>query len=157
MQVAKNLQALSLKITMLHAQVYDQSLDAALRAQACGPRRGTCNAGCQKFAGFVTQKTMLHAQVYDLSLDAALRAQACGPRQLTVEGEWAWLLGAFAGTYGVRPSYAGLAHLRWVVRCAPRMLSGSSGSPMLSHLRMEWSTHTAMPVMCAAKVASAVG
>jgi len=58
------------------------------------------------------------AQVYDLSLDAALRAQGCGPRQLTVEGDWAWLLGAFAGTYGVRPSYAVLAHLRWVVRCA---------------------------------------
>lgn len=57
-------------------------------------------------------------QVYDLSLDAALRAQGCGPRQLTVEGEWAWLLGAFSGTYGVRPTYTTLAHLRWVVRCA---------------------------------------
>ena len=56
MQVAKNVQAWSLKKTMRHAQVYDLLLDAALRAQACGPRRGTCNAGCQKFAGFVTQK-----------------------------------------------------------------------------------------------------
>ena len=71
--------------------------------------------------GFAVDKRCCNAQVYDLSLDAALRAQACGPRQLTVEGEWAWLLGAFAGTYGVRPSYAVLAHLRWVVRCAACM------------------------------------
>lgn len=55
-------------------------------------------------------------QVYDLTLEAALRAQGCGPRSLVVVDDWAWLLGAFAGTYGIRPTYATLAHLRWVVR-----------------------------------------
>ena len=55
-------------------------------------------------------------QVYDLSLDAALVAQHCGPRRLTVKGEWAWLLEAFAGSYGIRDSYTTLAHLRWAVR-----------------------------------------
>ncbi len=57
-------------------------------------------------------------QVYDLTLDAALAAQHCGPRRLTVSGDWAWLLGEFAGTYGIRETYATLAHLRWAVRCA---------------------------------------
>ena len=56
--------------------------------------------------------------MYDLTLDAALLAQHCGPRRLTVVGEWAWLLGEFSATYGIRPTYATLAHLRWAVRCA---------------------------------------
>ena len=31
-------------------------------------------------------------------------------------GEWAWLLQAFAGKYGVRSNYATMTHLRWVLR-----------------------------------------
>jgi hypothetical protein len=55
-------------------------------------------------------------QVYDLSLGAALAAQDCGPRNLTVTGEWLWLLNEFAATYGIRETYTILAHLLWVVR-----------------------------------------
>jgi hypothetical protein len=33
-----------------------------------------------------------------------------------VSGEWAWLLQAFAGQYGVRSNYAVMSHLRWVLR-----------------------------------------
>ncbi|KAK9806759.1 hypothetical protein WJX72_001747 [[Myrmecia] bisecta] len=55
-------------------------------------------------------------QVYDITLDAALRAQDCGPRRLAVTGEWKWLLAEFANVYGIRDSYAVLAHLRWMVK-----------------------------------------
>lgn len=57
-------------------------------------------------------------QVYDITLLAALKLQKCGPSKLVVEGEWKWLLGMFAATYGVCQSYTTLAHLRWVVRYA---------------------------------------
>ena len=30
---------------------------------------------------------------------------------------WEWLLTEFAETYGIRDTYARLAHLRWIVRC----------------------------------------
>ena len=54
--------------------------------------------------------------MYDITLGAALKMQKCGPLKLTVEAEWKWLLEKFASTYGVRLSYATLAHLRWVIR-----------------------------------------
>ncbi len=56
-------------------------------------------------------------QIYDLILEAALEAQQCGPRRLQVTDPWEWLLSEFAETYGIRDTYAKLAHLRWVVRC----------------------------------------
>jgi len=56
-------------------------------------------------------------QVYDLMLEAALEAQQCGPKRLQVTGAWQWLLTEFGETYGIRDTYARLAHLRWVVRC----------------------------------------
>ena len=54
-------------------------------------------------------------QVYDVALAAALRAQACGPRRLEVTGEWRWLLASMGEAFGVRESYAALAHVRWAV------------------------------------------
>lgn len=42
--------------------------------------------------------------------------QGCGENRLEVTGEWAWLLQAFAGQYGVRSNYAVMTHLRWVLR-----------------------------------------
>ena len=56
-------------------------------------------------------------QIYDLILEAALEAQQCGPRRLQVTDPCEWLLSEFAETYGIRDTYAKLAHLRWVVRC----------------------------------------
>jgi len=55
-------------------------------------------------------------QVYDITLGAALKLQKCGPQKLCVEGEWKWLLGMFATTYGVCQSYTSLAHVRWIMR-----------------------------------------
>ena len=55
-------------------------------------------------------------QVYDITLSAALRLQKCGPQKLSVEGEWKWLLGMFATTYGICHSYTTLAPLRWVMK-----------------------------------------
>lgn len=57
------------------------------------------------------------AQIYDLMLEAALEAQQCGPKRLQLTGAWQWLLTEFGETYGIRDTYAKLAHLRWVVRC----------------------------------------
>ena len=57
-------------------------------------------------------------QVYDISLSAALREQKCGPSKLLVDGNWKWLLEAFAKSYGICKSYTCLAHLRWVMRWA---------------------------------------
>ena len=65
-------------------------------------------------------------QVYDITLGAALKMQKCGPMKLSVEAEWKWLLEKFASTYGVRLSYATLAHLRWVIRYYSSSLSVSS-------------------------------
>lgn len=45
-----------------------------------------------------------------------LPSQACGERRLEVTGEWAWLLKAFGGHYGVRNNYALMSHLRWVLK-----------------------------------------
>jgi hypothetical protein len=42
--------------------------------------------------------------------------QGCNERRLEVNGEWAWLLQAFANHYGVRSNYAVMTHLRWVLR-----------------------------------------
>lgn len=42
--------------------------------------------------------------------------QGCSEKRLDVTGEWAWLLQAFAGQYGVRSNYAVMTHLRWVLR-----------------------------------------
>ena len=50
-------------------------------------------------------------------LDAALEAQQCGPKRLQLTGPWQWLLAEFGETYGIRDTYARLAHLRWVIRC----------------------------------------
>jgi hypothetical protein len=55
-------------------------------------------------------------QAYDYLLMAALRAQLCDEKRLEVGGEWAWLLTAFAGYYGVRSNYAVMSHLRWVLK-----------------------------------------
>jgi hypothetical protein len=55
-------------------------------------------------------------QAYDYLLMAALRAQMCDEKRLEVGGEWAWLLTAFAGHYGVRSNYAIMSHLRWVLK-----------------------------------------
>ena len=55
-------------------------------------------------------------QVYDVALNAALEAQGCNSRNLAIVGEWDWLLHEFAEAYGIRDTYAMLAHLRWVVR-----------------------------------------
>ena len=55
-------------------------------------------------------------QVYDITLAAALKLQKCGPHKLCVEGEWKWLLGMFATTYGVCQTYTSLAHVRWIMR-----------------------------------------
>ena len=52
-----------------------------------------------------------------MALDAALQAQGCDSRNLAVTGDWEWLLQEFATLYGIRQTYAVLAHLRWVVRC----------------------------------------
>ncbi|KAL6780540.1 CGL46 [Auxenochlorella protothecoides x Auxenochlorella symbiontica] len=54
-------------------------------------------------------------QAYDELLRAALGAQGCGRRNLTPEGPWRWLLAEFASAYGVRPQYAALSYLKWVV------------------------------------------
>lgn len=40
----------------------------------------------------------------------------CDERRLEVSSEWAWLLTAFAGHYGVRANYAVMSHLRWVLK-----------------------------------------
>jgi hypothetical protein len=42
--------------------------------------------------------------------------QGCSESRLEVTGEWAWMLQAFAGQYGVRNNYAIMTHLRWVLR-----------------------------------------
>ena len=44
-------------------------------------------------------------------LEAALEAQQCGPKRLQVTGAWQWLLTEFGETYGIRDTYARLAHL----------------------------------------------
>ena len=56
-------------------------------------------------------------QIYDLLLEAALEAQQCGLKRLELTGAWQWLLTEFGETYGIRSTYARLAHLRWIVRC----------------------------------------
>ena len=56
-------------------------------------------------------------QIYDLMLEAALEAQQCGPKRLQLTGPWLWLLTEFGESYGIRDTYAKLAHLRWVIRC----------------------------------------
>lgn len=56
-------------------------------------------------------------QIYDLMLEAALESQQCGPKRLQLTGPWLWLLTEFGETYGIRDTYAKLAHLRWVIRC----------------------------------------
>ncbi|KAK9868912.1 hypothetical protein WJX84_002762 [Apatococcus fuscideae] len=61
-------------------------------------------------------QTMTSWQVYDVALDAALQAQGCDSRNLAVTGDWEWLLQEFTSMYGIRQTYAVLAHLRWVVR-----------------------------------------
>ena len=71
-------------------------------------------------------------QVYDLALAAALAAQRCGPRRLSVPGEWAWLLGEFSATYGIRDTYVVLAHLRWAVRWGPLTPAQSTPTPSLT-------------------------
>jgi len=81
-------------------------------AAAAGPSGAGLGAGSAPGGGLLRVTAW---QVYDVALAAALRAQGCGPRRLAVSGEWAWLLRALAGTYGVRPSYAALAHARWAV------------------------------------------
>lgn len=55
-------------------------------------------------------------QAYDCTLYAAIHAQGRGRRKLGIKGDWEWLLAEFAGTYGVRSTYASLAYLAWVVR-----------------------------------------
>ncbi|CAK0784807.1 hypothetical protein CVIRNUC_008011 [Coccomyxa viridis] len=55
-------------------------------------------------------------QIYDLMLEAALESQQCGPKRLQLTGPWLWLLTEFGETYGIRDTYAKLAHLRWVIR-----------------------------------------
>eukprot|EP00775_Hariotina_reticulata_P004797 gene4797-5047_t len=55
-------------------------------------------------------------QAFDYLLQAALNAQGCNEKRLEVNGEWAWLLQAFANHYGVRSNYAVMTHLRWVLR-----------------------------------------
>ncbi|KAK9839863.1 hypothetical protein WJX81_007158 [Elliptochloris bilobata] len=101
---------------LLSTWIADQERTVLTGAEAA-PALGDEASGAAGHGGTSTTFNQVTSwQVYDLSLDAALRAQGCGPRQLTVEGEWAWLLGAFAGTYGLRPSYTVLAHLRWVMR-----------------------------------------
>ena len=55
--------------------------------------------------------------MYDITLMAAIKALQCGPHNLSITGEWLWLLAEFASTYGIRNSYAVLTHMRWVMRC----------------------------------------
>jgi len=57
-----------------------------------------------------------YMQAYDCCLAAAIRAQQRSRGHLPITGNWAWLLNAFAVTYGVRNTYASLAYLGWVVR-----------------------------------------
>lgn len=45
-----------------------------------------------------------------------MNEQGCNEKRLEVNGEWAWLLQAFANHYGVRSNYAVMTHLRWVLR-----------------------------------------
>ena len=61
-------------------------------------------------------RNLTAVQVYDITLSAALKLQKCGPNRLVVEGEWKWLLGMFAASYGICQSYTTLAHLRWVIK-----------------------------------------
>ncbi|KAK9805114.1 hypothetical protein WJX73_010312 [Symbiochloris irregularis] len=68
---------------------------------------GTANSGQQQISAW---------QVYDLTLMAAINALDCGPRKLEPLGEWKWLLAQFASAHGIRPSYAVLTHMRWVMR-----------------------------------------
>ena len=82
-------------------------------AAAAGPSGAGLGAAHGPGGGGLLRVTP--AQVYDVALAAALRAQGCGPRRLAVTGEWAWLLGCLAASYGVRPSYAALAHAKWAV------------------------------------------
>ena len=72
---------------------------------------GAANAGAARPCLTVTAW-----DVYDAVFAAALSAQKCGPRRLTVTGHWAWLLRAFAQSYGVRPTYTSLAHAAWIVQ-----------------------------------------
>ncbi|KXZ45841.1 hypothetical protein GPECTOR_50g635 [Gonium pectorale] len=53
---------------------------------------------------------------YDTALSAALDGNGCGRNKLLVEGPWEWLLSRFASSFGVRPHYCVLAHLRWVLK-----------------------------------------
>ncbi len=77
-------------------------------------------------------------QIYDLLLEAALEAQQCGPRRLQVTDQWEWLLTEFAETYGIRDTYARLAHLRWVVRCQhmPARVMPAHASVSASHVAL---------------------
>ena len=74
---------------------------------------GAANAGAAR-----PSLTVTAWDVYDAVFAAALTAQKCGPRRLSVTGHWAWLLRAFAASYGVRPTYTSLAHAAWIVRPA---------------------------------------
>ncbi len=81
----------------------------------------------------------MRLQVYDLTLAAALAAQDCGPRRLMVTGEWLWLLGEFAATYGIRDSYTSLAHLLWIVRWVSFTLKSSTQHPTKFRVAMHTS------------------
>ena len=55
-------------------------------------------------------------QAYDCCLAAAICHQERGRRHLPITSNWAWLLQAFAETYGVRSTYATLSYLGWLVK-----------------------------------------
>ena len=88
-------------------------------------------------------------QIYDLMLEAALEAQQCGPKRLQLTGPWLWLLTEFGETYGIRDTYAKLAHLRWVIRCGHRpYLNHRMRHAGASHAQYN-SMHTSRPFMLA--------
>jgi hypothetical protein len=61
--------------------------------------------------------------------------QGCGENRLEVTGEWAWMLQAFAGQYGVRSNYATMTHLRWVLRPGVASVSQSCFELLAQKLR----------------------
>lgn len=105
-------------------QIYNLLLEAALEAQQYGQKRLELTGAWQwLLTGFgetcITSLRLMNlvVQIYDLLLEAALEAQQCGPKRLELTGVWQWLLTEFGETYGIRSTYARLAHLRWIVRC----------------------------------------